>query len=145
MRDVRKVFNGIKKRDDWEHFNWTITIKGVECNYNMGMGHFKIAMKKPVGYVQRTLSHPEIEKAFNRQEFYYSNTLFIRIPRVRDVLYSLASDASCSRESFKDFCSNLGYDEDSRKALSMYLSCQESEHKLRRMGYDVDRIMAWEL
>lgn len=143
--NITKVFNGIKKRDNWESFNWTVTIKGVECDYSLGLGHCKIATKRPEGYVYKELSHPEIDKKINSLHYHYIYRLYIRIPRVRDVLYSLAMDAACARDSFEDFCSNLGYDTDSRRALRIYLDCQESGHKLRRMGYDLDRILAWQL
>lgn len=54
-----------------------------------------------------------------------------------DLLYSLVSDASACDESFDDWCSNYGYDTDSRKALDTYLKCQENALKLRKMGFNL--------
>lgn len=55
-------------------------------------------------------------------------------PELSSVLYSLVMDASACDESFEDWCSNFGYDTDSRKALETYLSCQESASKLHKAG-----------
>ncbi len=55
-------------------------------------------------------------------------------PELSSILYSLVTDASACDESFDDWCSNFGYDTDSRKALETYLSCQESVSKLHKAG-----------
>ena len=41
-------------------------------------------------------------------------------------------DSNSSDCTFEDFCWELGYDTDSRKALETYLSCQENGSKLRK-------------
>ena len=53
-------------------------------------------------------------------------------PELGDVLHSLILDASACDESFEDWCMNFGYDTDSRKALEIYLSCQNIGTKLRK-------------
>lgn len=53
-------------------------------------------------------------------------------PTQASVLYCLLSDAQCGDDTFDDFCSNLGYDTDSRKALETYLACQETNTKLNK-------------
>lgn len=52
-------------------------------------------------------------------------------PTAASVLYCLFSDASLGEQTFDDFCSNLGYDTDSRKAFDSYLECQAMHSKLR--------------
>lgn len=54
-------------------------------------------------------------------------------PDLHGVLYSLLSDAAAGTETFPDFCANYGYDEDSRKALEIYLKCQTIGADLRRV------------
>lgn len=54
-------------------------------------------------------------------------------PNAADVLYSLTLDASAEHESFPDWCSNYGYDEDSRKALAIYDKCVKTAKELRRV------------
>lgn len=46
-------------------------------------------------------------------------------PNAADVVHSILSDASIadSAGSFEDFCSDLGYDNDSIKALKSYKAC----------------------
>lgn len=41
-------------------------------------------------------------------------------------------DAEYGSDTFPDFCASLGYDEDSRKALDIYLKCQAADAALRR-------------
>jgi hypothetical protein len=45
-------------------------------------------------------------------------------PSVSDFLYNINLDSQLSLDSFEDFCSNIGLDTDSRKALDNYLQCQ---------------------
>ena len=60
----------------------------------------------------------------------------VQRPKLESVLECLLADAGYANELFKDFCSDLGYDPDSRKALKTYLACQETEIKLRSLfGY----------
>lgn len=53
-------------------------------------------------------------------------------PKAEDVISSMVLDASACDESFDDWCSSLGYDTDSRRALETYLACQSSGAELRR-------------
>jgi len=56
-------------------------------------------------------------------------------------LYCFLSDAIAGSETFTDFCSNCGYDEDSRKAYKTYQTCQKTYAKFERVfncsGYDL--------
>ena len=61
-------------------------------------------------------------------------------PTLADIMYSLQSDAACASESFDDFCSNCGYDTDSRKALETYLACQQTGTDLRRLGLSLQTL-----
>jgi hypothetical protein len=58
-------------------------------------------------------------------------------PKALDVLFSLTIDASACDESFSDWCSNFGYDTDSRKALDLYLKCQANAEILRKNGFSI--------
>jgi hypothetical protein len=67
-------------------------------------------------------------------------------PKAADVFESLLTDAGCGRESFREFCENLGYEMDSRSALDTYLACQEIDHKLRQLfGYGYEEKLRTEL
>lgn len=164
-------FLGIKTDDTgWKHFAWLATLNGVDIEYKTGIGHCKIAnsvdkggvitgwglKKRPPGYLKAQHISSEFSK---RADIYRalgikpvianeSVQVFIKIPRVRDILHSLYMDYSCSQGTFEDFCSNMGYDTDSRRALDTYLACQESGAKLRKIMKSenhLERIAAWEL
>ncbi len=46
-------------------------------------------------------------------------------PDELDVLHSLLLDASCSDQSFEDWCGEFGYDTDSRKAETTWKECRK--------------------
>lgn len=58
---------------------------------------------------------------------------YVPAPTAASVLYSLLSDMNCGSYTFADFCGDLGYDEDSRKAHDIYLACQQNGAKLRKV------------
>lgn len=55
-------------------------------------------------------------------------------PDVDGLIEGLVSDCDSGCGTFSDFCSNLGYDEDSRKALDIYLACQKISDRLNGLG-----------
>jgi hypothetical protein len=64
---------------------------------------------------------------------YYMGSAFNgRPPTSREVLAGLLLDASCAAESFEDFCTNLGYDVDSIKALKVYKTCKGISARLHK-------------
>lgn len=92
----------------WKHDLWDISINGVTVEYRTGIGHRKVC-------------HPR------------ERTPRPAPPQPDSVLHSLVRDWQCSQDSFADWCRDLGYDTDSRRALATYLACQESGEKLRAM------------
>lgn len=60
----------------------------------------------------------------------------ILMPDLKDVEYSLVSDAECAESSldFDDFCANLGYSNDSRKAEKIYNACKDMLALLMNTG-----------
>lgn len=60
-------------------------------------------------------------------------------PDAEGVLDCLLSDVSAGEQSFEDFCSEFGYDEDSRKAERTWKACGALAPKVRRLlGEDFD-------
>lgn len=143
-----KTYKGLNDSGQWPHFAWTVTLKGIAIDYKLGIGHSKVARIRPnTGYMR--IDHRQIKPTIIHQikkaGIYGTESLYIKKPKYRDVIYSLALDAQCGSDTFEDFCSNLGYDTDSRKALETYLECQTAVQKLRKLGYDLERVLAWEL
>lgn len=54
-------------------------------------------------------------------------------PCAASVLHSLILDSCAVGQSFGQWCSDLGYDTDSRKALATYEACQINGDKLNRI------------
>lgn len=54
-------------------------------------------------------------------------------PHPADLLYSLINDKSAAEQTFANWCSDFGYDQDSRKALQTYEACQENTDKFHRV------------
>lgn len=52
---------------------------------------------------------------------------------LQDCFSMLCSDAISGSDSFSDFCSNLGYDEDSRRAEKTYKECKKIADKFSRI------------
>ena len=52
--------------------------------------------------------------------------------------YCFLSDGQGSRYGFSEFCSEFGYDEDSRKAYKIFKACEKSLKKAERIGIDED-------
>lgn len=57
-------------------------------------------------------------------------------PTAADVLYCLCSDARAGEQTFGEFCSDMGYDEDSRKAEQTWKACVSIAPRLRRFLRD---------
>lgn len=99
-------------KEGWKHYAWAVSlVRNPEHHpqklsgpipYRMGIGHKDKKTGKPTP------------------------------PKVEDVISSMTLDATACDESFDDWCSSLGYETDSRKALKTYLACQNSGVELRR-------------
>jgi hypothetical protein len=101
---------GERTDDDWAYDEWQVMFrhKGKEfvTEYRTGTGH-------------------RVRGAFGGKR--------VVAPKAAGVFHSLCSDTECGGYTFEEFCDNLGYDTDSRKALKTYLACQEIGSKLRQL------------
>lgn len=126
---------GKRKKDNWEHYQWYVTIYGVSFKYRTGLGH-------------ATKRKDFFKKTTKKSIYDSTDEVDIHVPKLKDILYAMAWDAKVSDGTFEDFCSELGYSTDSRQALKTYLKCQESGAKLKKIIKSknaIERIMAWEL
>lgn len=134
---MKITFNGKVKRDQWECYAWTVNLNGQIFEYHTGLGH---ATESKNWNRPKTLTGKKTIKI--------DSYIYVHVPKIKDVLYSLAIDAQAWQDTFEDFCSNFAYDPDSRKALETYLKCQENGNKLLKALKSknaVKRIIAWEL
>lgn len=65
--------------------------------------------------------------------FYSMGSAYTGKPKTSDVIHSLLMDSEAAEESFEDWCSNFGYDSDSRKAERTYRACMETAKKMHRL------------
>lgn len=103
---------------------WLVEINGQTFDYYTGIGHRKLR--------KNTYWGKNLNSALKLPLGQMLEATYPVAPEALDVLYSLFIDASIARESFEDWCADLGYDTDSRQALETYLACQESGVKLRK-------------
>ena len=96
----------------------------------LGKGDFKITFRQGVG---------------NRACFYSSrgssDTIALVVPpSAMDILYCIMLD-NPRDESFENWCADLGYDEDSRRAERIYRACIDQAMMFRRNypGVDLDK------
>jgi hypothetical protein len=54
-------------------------------------------------------------------------------PDAAGVLECLLSDAQSAGDSFEEFCSNMGYNTDSRKAEQIYKACERTHARLSKL------------
>ena len=75
---------------------------------------------------------------------YRQGTGHTTAPTVSQVVSCLLSDArSADEHTFESFCSEFGYDDDSRTAERAYVACRDCSSALRRiLGDDYDRFNA---
>lgn len=124
-RDVGIVCVFVERTKDengWEHFQWSVTLmyqkRSYKTTFRCGVGHVE-----PNDYGRRRVLGGTPKP-----------------PTAADVLSSLCSDArSADRVTFEDWCSEFGYDTDSRRAEKTYLACVEINAKLHALlGEDFD-------
>lgn len=145
--NVKYGFNYIGAVDskEWAHDLFTVSFiaTGKEpavTEYKTGTGHRieakfgKFDLKTRAGIAAHRVALGVTGTRGNPTQFSVnrSDTLFVPAPTAASVLYSLLSDAQCGSDTFEDFCRNMGYDEDSRKAHETYLACQKSGTQLRK-------------
>jgi hypothetical protein len=109
---------GKRTRDGWEHDAWYVTLSRLsgaghseDFNYCTGLG-LRQYVTGPKNPRRRLRPVP---------------------PRAADVLHSLILDSSAADQTFESWCSEFGYDTDSRKAEATYRECQKNADKLARV------------
>ena len=101
--------------------NITMTSERVDSNPNMpsrDMDHWKVTLRRP---------HHTLTTYFS-MGFGHNG----KEPKADEVLDCLASDANgANQNTFEDWCSEYGYDTDSRKAERTYKACEYTCKRLR--------------
>ena len=113
--------------DEWKHDLWQVTFrKGTsefKTEFKTGIGHRKLrdgAMPWAIKASKNSVAYAEWEKV---------NVVPVS-PSETDVLYCLIADSEASSMSFNDWCSSLGYNNDSISAFNTYRDYCEIGNKL---------------
>jgi len=104
--------------------NLTMKLARADSNPNMpdrSMFHYRVTIRSADG--DRMTVPFSVGSGWNRE------------PNLADVLSCLASDAGTwqNARSFEDFCSELGYDTDSRNAERIYKAIEKQSSKLSNL------------
>ncbi|CAB4162716.1 hypothetical protein UFOVP785_95 [uncultured Caudovirales phage] len=117
--------------EKYRNLNWrlTLSIKGkpFSCDYSAGTAHIptkdREAEKKPYRMTAGVWNAVQIKTWENQ----YCETGKPGLPNLADVVYSLLMDgANCIDQSFEEWCSNYGYDTDSRTVERIYNACKDT-------------------
>lgn len=109
--------------------NWKISLKKdgrsiYSFPYTQGIGHAPY-YKTIKGFKDSVYNfNPLLSEAVTGKVF--GTHFAIPAPCLVDVCYSIAMDASSGRMDFEDFCSEFGYDSDSRKAKKIHKACKKA-------------------
>jgi hypothetical protein len=88
------------------------------------------------------LTNKGISKQSKEKYLYLQDGGIVLKPNATELLYGLILDSDSASETFEDFCDTLGFDEDSRKALELYLECQKVGGKLNKvLGYSLINLL----
>jgi hypothetical protein len=138
---TEKVKDWTGKEIDHSMDEWACTLtcgkQSMTTLFRQGLAYRKINRQKAshvLGYVP---TMPEANK-LQRDSSSIKDEKWIGMsiptkPELDSVLDSLRSDSECwdNARNFDDFCSDLGYDTDSRKAESIYKACGEVSKELK--------------
>jgi hypothetical protein len=103
---------------------------GIVCRYGAKMGyeHQDEWQQRCNGY-RCTIKYQGRRYSFD----FWQGVAFTDDPTAEGCLDCLLSDAQAGEQSFEEFCSEWGYDEDSRKAERTHGACQRVAREMRRL------------
>jgi hypothetical protein len=129
----------------------SMTAERTDTNPNMDdggrdMDHWKVVLKRRDYAGKRYNARKDGTSVVATMTTYFSMGYghHGKAPKAAEVLDCIASDASGADGSFEDFCSNFGYDEDSRKAEKTYKACKHQGERLRKfLGDDAFQTLVY--
>lgn len=125
-------YQGFRDDKEWPHFAWRVTIGQEAFIYKTGTGHQTSYFNAPPRAAMPS-AFPRNAKPKDIDVIPIASlNAWVHVPNADEVLACLFDDAQAGSESFDDFCSNLGYDNDSLKALDTYRACMDTAQRLRR-------------
>jgi hypothetical protein len=114
-------------------------------NYNVSATLLENGVPAPWAGAKNNTYHNKfklsVSTAAGRTSFTFYGSMFdyqngvteLDAAALRSALQCFFSDASSASGSFTDFCSEIGYNEDSRAAYKIYTACRKSAAKVARL------------
>lgn len=102
----------------------------IECHYGAKLDYDKQDkwQQKATGW------HCVLKYQGRRYSFdFWQGPAITGEPTVEGCLDCLLSDSQGGEQSFEEFCSEFGYDQDSRKAETIWKACQKTAVGMRRL------------
>ena len=133
------TYTGAQEREGWDCDGWRFTMKNQSFEYRTGLGHREDVTadtKKRAAYDFPGLTEKDAAGQTMRGRLYLQRVQELRKPQtppIAGLLNSLLLDGDACDESFASWCDNFGLDVDSRKALALYMTCQENSDKLHKV------------
>lgn len=142
---LNSIFCAIKVSDtsvpvlhcEWEHDLWVVIVTAPKqapyvFEYKTGLGH-RVLSKIDKNYLRRLTTSAQGVNARERARFIRANSVPKR-PDILGPLHSMLLDGdSAAQNTFTEWCSEFGYDNDSIKARGIYDACQKAHDQLHRM------------
>lgn len=148
-------FQGTKKSDNWERDQFVVTFtngnNSESFEYGCGIGHRLQVAKNAYKLSDSQLSGVKKlrdligESRLDSTILDLGNKVYAVKPTQAGVLYCLLLDAQAADQNFDDFCSDFGYDPDSRKDFKVYEACCETLQKIRKLFTNEQRAKLAEL
>lgn len=136
--------NGSKGKD-WKESShkWRVTFKtGDTIDYYTGL-----ARREPKGFKDdKKEFYRLLNSAGHLTKDGFKKLLALSKPvppEFNDILYSLVTGAYALETSFKDWCADFGYSDDSISARDTYFQCQENGLKLRKLGFNLSELQTF--
>ncbi len=140
-----------------DRINWAILVNDQEFSYFQGLGYLaakvdkndsrslwngvdltKLTKEAKIKACRAVLPY---SKRLTVNDFEWTNVLYVKNPKIEDLLDCLFLDAQSHESSFESWCDELGYDQDSIKAKKTYDLCIEGYFKLKKaLGKDYEAI-----
>ena len=122
---------------------WRFTLQRnghkMSGEYSQGIGHLEWRTTAPKYGRYSVLDSGAIRGAISTGK---NKRCQVVKPKTADLLYCLLTDVNAGEESFPDFCSDFGYDEDSRKALGIWEACRKTKSEFPYSAEEIGEL--WE-
>lgn len=122
---------------DWQYDLFSVCFKkgnnSFRSEFKTGLGHRVSRFKNGYTTLRSTYNKTLDKVGLKGCLHNVSSKQFAVSPTSANVLHCLLLDSQLGEDLFEDFCANLGYSEDSIKALESYRACQKTCTNLRKV------------